>query len=222
MKPQAWSHTALNNFLTCPRQFYHLRVAKDVQDSKNEAALWGDRVHKAFEARLRDGTALPPELGIYEGYCAAIAKQAEGKTLLVEQQYAIDRNLQPCDWFSKEVWCRGIVDVLVVNGARAKVLDHKTGKRKPDFRQLKLFALLTFIHHPQVDTVDTAFSWIKERALDSEVFTRDQIPALWQEFLPDLQAYRTAFKTETWTPRESGLCRGWCPVKQCMFYKDKR
>ena len=34
--------------------------------------------------------------------------------------------------------------------------------------------------------------------------------------------YAQAFKTDTWQPRPSGLCNGWCPVKTCEFWQPKR
>jgi hypothetical protein len=40
--------------------------------------------------------------------------------------------------------------------------------------------------------------------------------------VPDLKQYATAFKTDVWQPRQSGLCNGWCPVTECEFWKPKR
>ena len=48
------------------------------------------------------------------------------------------------------------------------------------------------------------------------------IKGIWKKFIPDLRQYAEAFKTDTWQPRQSGLCNGWCPVKECEFWKQKR
>lgn len=223
MKPLAWSHSALNDFNTCPKAYFHKRIAKDVVDTAGEAAMWGDRVHKAFEAYLKGykaGAILDPELEIYQGYLDNIA--ARPGEMYVEMQLAINKKLEPCDWFAKDVWMRGIIDVLHVNGTVGTVLDHKTGKPKSDPRQLKLFALLVFIHFPEVVQCDSEFQWLKFGTTDSASYLRSQEGGLWQELLPDLLRYRTAFKLEVFNPRPSGLCNGWCPVKQCQHWKPKR
>lgn len=188
--------------------------------------MWGDRVHKAFEAYLKGSPAsamLDPELEIYRGYLEEIA--ARKGTMLVEQQLAIDKKLQPCDWFAKDVWMRGIIDVLHIDGNIAYILDHKTGKQKDDPRQLKLFALLAFIHHPNVNVCKTEFRWLKTGAITAAVYFRHQEAELWEEMLPDLLRYRMAFKHEMFVPRQSGLCKQWCAVVQCEYngkYPKKR
>lgn len=234
MNPLPWSHSALSDFLNCPKAYYHKRIAKDVHDPPNDAGLAGDFVHKSFEAYLKDGTPLPdsyPEsirdwpAGIrtpaaYKDYLDAI-KEMPG-TLLPECRYAIDINGTPCDFFAPHVWCRAILDVLVIDGQRATVLDHKTGKRKEDTRQLKLSALMVFAHHPEVQVVRTGYFWMKEEAADTETYVRAGAEKLWEEFMPDLNRYRDAARTMTFSPRPSGLCNGWCPVTGCEFWKPKR
>ena len=99
---------------------------------------------------------------------------------------------------------------------------HNTGKRKVGSKQLKLFALMVFLHHPEVMSVKTGFVWLKEGVSDYETYTRDQEADLWQEFVGDLARYNAAFKQDMWIPRKSGLCRGWCPVTSCEFWEPKK
>lgn len=225
MKALPWSHSSLENFKNCPKQYYHLKVLKDVQDSPGEAAMWGDMFHKAAEVYLKGGE-LPEVLGNYTDYLDNI-KGLPGE-LYVEQKLSLNVDMQPCGWMDTKVWCRGIVDVLTIDGERAVVLDHKTGKnRKPSSRQLMLFALLVFAHYPQVNVCKTSFAWLKFKDdpkgyVDTEIFRREEIPEMWQRFLPDLKAFVTAFKTETFNPKSSGLCRGWCQVTSCQHWQPKR
>lgn len=234
MKPKAWSFSSLSDFHTCPKAYYHKRIAKDVEDPPNDAGLAGDFVHKAFEAYLRDGTSLPstyPEnvrdwpQGIkppsyYRPYLDRIAA-IPGK-LLAEQEYAINRKFEPVAMDAEDVWCRCIIDILILQGKRAKVIDHKTGKRKMDKRQLKLCALLVFIYHPEVDEVVTGYAWLKDRKLDKETYRREDEAELWADFMRDLVPYKLAFKLEKFVARPSGLCNGWCPVNSCDHWKPKR
>ena len=219
----SWSHSSMSTFRNCPKQYWHLKVERDIQESQNEAATWGNAVHEKIELRLKLGPldgALPDEFVMYEAYCQAIERCAG--TMYVEEQLALTENLTPCNWYDSKAWVRAIIDVMHLDGTTARLMDHKTGKRKTDSRQLKLSALMVFHTYPNVMTIKTGFFWLKENARDIETYTRDQIPALWESFRGDLNAFKTAFATNTWQPRESGLCKGWCPVKSCMFWEPKR
>jgi hypothetical protein len=225
LKPLPWSHSALNDFLTCPKQYYHKRIAKDVPQEQNEAGAYGDYVHRHFDAWLKayangGDYELPSDLQQYEDYLGRIA--AGAGVMYSECKYAITRELQPCDFFAPDVWSRAILDVLHLNGQEARVIDHKTGKMKPDSTQLKLSALFVFAHHPEVQVVKTGYFWLKEKKLTKETYVRVNEAQLWQEFVPSLRAYKTAFQLATFRPRPSGLCNGWCPVTACEFWKPKR
>lgn len=218
--PPAWSHSRLEAFNNCPRQFYEVQIAKTVQDVRGEAVIWGEEVHTHFENYLAKGTPLPGMLLPHEPFLKFLA-DAPG-TPYVEEKIALDKQLQPCAFFDKNVWFRGIIDYLKVNGTAARVVDHKTGKVHTKFGQLKLFALHTFIRFPDVQTVRAEFYWTQNLSTTGQDFTRDQMPTLWNEFVPSLRQYAQAFQTNVWQPRQSGLCNGWCPVTGCEFWRPKR
>ena len=227
MKPLPWSHSALSDFNNCPKAYHHKRVLKDVVDPPNEAGMWGDYVHKEFEKYLKAWDAytsnpyvLPADLEQYRVYLDALA-MFPGK-MHVECRYAITKHLAPCDFFAKDVWCRCIIDVLHIDGERAHVLDHKTGKRKMDARQLKLCALMVFLPHPEVKVIKVGYAWLKEHTSDYEHYVRTGMDELWNEFVPDLTSYSYAARNMLFGPRPSGLCNGWCPVQTCEFWKPKR
>lgn len=227
MKPLPWSHSALSDFKNCPKAYYHKRIAKDVVDPPNEAGVWGDYVHKEFEKYLKgwrttgsEDVKLPADLEMYRDYLDRLAGLSG--EMHVECRYAITKELKPCDFFAKDVWCRAIIDVLHIDGERAHVLDHKTGKRKMDTRQLKLCALLVFIHHPDVKVIKVGYAWLKDHASDYEHYVRTGMEEMWSEFVPDLTAYSYAAKNMLFGPRPSGLCNGWCPVTMCEYWKPKR
>lgn len=220
MKPLPWSFSSISDFENCPKAFYEKRVTKSVVDPPNEAGDWGDYVHKNFEKYLRDHVPLPGNLVQFQDYLDRIA--AGSGEMHVECKYAVTRELEPCDFFDKRVWCRAILDVLHLDGTRARVIDHKTGKMKSSSRQLKLCALMVFMHHPEITEVRTGYVWLKTRALTKDTFYRSQIAELWLEFLPTLQQYKRAFAEVMFTPKQSGLCNGWCPVTTCEFWRPKR
>jgi hypothetical protein len=218
MKKQvAWSHSALNSFETCPLRYYKTRVSKEVVEPQTEVLRYGNGVHKAFELRLKDGTALPEYLQCHEPLVKSLM-QKKGERL-VEKQWAIDKSFRPVGWFDKNVWCRGVVDVGIVHRDTAVLLDWKTGKRKPDNDQLKLFAGLTFAHYRSVKTVTTGFVWLAANKIDNESFTRDQAGEVWSSFLPRVQRLEIAYEENKWQAKPSGLCANYCPVPRahCEF-----
>jgi len=103
-----------------------------------------------------------------------------------------------------------------------RIVTHNTGKMHAKFKQLKLFALHTFIARPQIREVKVEFYWTQTKSTNGQTYTRDQQNTLWSDFVGPLRQYAEAFQTNTWQPRPSGLCNGWCPVKDCEHWRPKR
>jgi hypothetical protein len=124
------SFSRLSTFENCPAQFDYVYVSKRVKDQPNEASEYGDRVHKVLEAKGQ-GKLDPAKLS-EEGRRTleqwgdlvdmVLAKPGDK---YFEHQMAVNNNLQPVDWFAKDVWIRSIADVLVVNGDTAYCIDYK-------------------------------------------------------------------------------------------------
>jgi hypothetical protein len=220
-KPLPWSHSSLSGFATCGRQYEEIKVLRNFQDLKNPASLWGDRFHTEAENYIGSciagqPLALTPEMEQYKKYLDQFVHRP-GRTL-VEQEYGLNAQLQPCEFLGPDVWMRGIIDVLTLDEREAWVDDHKTGKRKKDMQQLIIFALLTFYHHPEVDTVHTAFHWVASNEKDSETFRRHQIDELWATLVPKLKAYAKAFHSGVFPANPSGLCVKHCAVDTCEYH----
>lgn len=215
MRPLPWSHSALEDFKNCPRAYHAKRVEKSVVETKGEATIWGEKVHKHFEERLKDGVVLPSELETHEAFIAEL--EALPGAQLIEHRIALNLSGQPCEFFADNVWYRGVIDYAKINGSHARVIDWKTGKVHQKLQQLYLFALHTFIAHPEIETIRSEFYWTQARSTWGVNCDRSRIPELWGAFLPDLKQYAQAFQTDTWQPRPSGLCKRHCPVTDCEF-----
>lgn len=215
MEIPAWSYSSLTAFETCAKQYYFTRVSKEVERQETDATRWGNEVHKALELRLTIGQELPASLRQFEGVLSKLL--AHSGEMLVEHRMALNADMTPGEW--DNCWCRGIVDVGVVDAERAVLLDWKTGKRKMELEQLKLFAGFTFAHYPKVRTVSTGFVWLKEDKVDQKVFTRDDTTEIWSTFIPRVKRLEKAYENNVWLAKPSGLCRGWCPVPKrlCEF-----
>lgn len=208
----AWTYSQLDSHESCPKKFYHLKVARDVVEPPTEHTEWGTRVHTAFEDAIRDGTALPEGMTQWQKLADKLAALPGEK--LTEQKFAIDRNFQPTDWSS--AWSRGIADLVVLQGSKAAVLDYKTGKRKPS-EQLDLYANYIFHTYPQIESVTTGYVWLKVKRIDRKPLPRASVSTTWQSLLPRVSKLESAYERNSWPARPSGLCNGWCPVKTCDF-----
>lgn len=216
MTNPAWTYSQLDSFETCPRKFYHTKVKRDIVEPPTVHTEWGSRVHTAFENAVKDGTPLPEGMTQWQGLADKVS--ALPGTKLCEEKYALDRSFQPTEW--KGAWTRGIGDLVVINKKKALVADYKTGKRKPT-EQLDLYALYVFAHHPEVQTVTTNFVWLKDKRVDRQTRQREEVPIIWQSFLPRVAKLESAYERDRWPARSSGLCNGWCPVTSCEFNRKK-
>lgn len=211
------SFSSLKLYDTCPKRYYHQRIAKHVTEQAGEATVYGERLHKMLEDRLRDDVDLPPEAASYAPLVDAVLRTSTNGTLMVEQEMTLNRNLKPTGWWDKDAWMRSKLDVLVLKGRKAVVLDWKTGKRRPDFNQLELFALQVFAHHKDIDEVSSGFIWLKDQAIDRNTYSRNNIGELWSNLLNKVSRIERSLDNDDWPAKPSGLCR-FCPARHlCDF-----
>ena len=213
----AHSFSAIKLYENCPKRYYHQRVTKEVQDTGGEASKYGERIHEFLEQRLVNNTPLPVEAEKYEVICKTVENMARGGELHAERQLTLTENLTPTSWFADDAWLRSILDVLILKGDTAGVVDWKTGKRRPDFTQLEMFALQVWKHFPEGVTIKTSFVWLKDMAMDSEEFSREQSDEMWSNLLSRINRIYQSAEHENWPAKPSGLCR-FCPAKDMCDY----
>ena len=209
------SFSSIKMYENCPKRYYHQRITKEVQDTGSDATIYGERVHEALEHRLDKKVELPSESKAYEPLCKSI--EGMGGTLQVEQKLTLSENLTPTTWWEKDAWLRSILDVLIIFEDEAIVMDWKTGKRRPDFSQLEMFALQVFSHYPNIKKVKSTFVWLKDLSLDSHTYNRIDADDLWVKLLSKTERINQSLINNNWPPKPSGLCR-FCPAKNiCEF-----
>lgn len=224
------SHSALKTFETCPFQYEAKHIIKDVKFVQGPEAKWGDYVHNCLERYVRDGVPLPSNVVQYQRYADAVLglQKKFGKAVIsVEQQLAITRDYQQCDWFDKPwvVWMRIKIDVLMVfpDHGLAFVFDWKTGKHRPDHLQLELYALMAMLLFPQVHTVRVGDVWLKEARVDKpQEYTRADFETLKIRLESRNNDLDNAIDSGVYAKSPSGLCNGWCDVRRCPNWKPKR
>ena len=211
------SYSSLKLYENCPYRYYHQRIAKTVVDKGGEASQHGERVHKHLEDRLRDKVNLPQELKHVEPLVNSFENLSAGGDMFAELEMTLTKDLTPTSWWGEDAWMRSKLDVYIVKNQKAVVADWKTGKRRPDFFQLELFALQVFAHYQEVQSVTSSFVWIKDMAMDKQTFTRNDTPRLWDKVLGKVQRIEQSVTYENWPAKPSGLCM-YCPCRNFCEY----
>jgi hypothetical protein len=221
LKEWSWSYSKLKNYEECPKRHYEVDIARTYAEEENtdpnSPLNWGNRVHAELAATLQGKQELPPEMQAYQRWVDVI-KNGPGQ-LYVEQKYAITRDFKPTQYFAKDVWYRGIGDVVRIDGPVALVLDWKTGKILEDSVQLMLMAQCLFSHFPQLKRVRSEFVWLKEDCSTPEVYDRAEVARNWVGLMERVSTLEFASKTMNYPPKPGRLCKNWCIVQSCPFYK---
>lgn len=212
------SFSSIKMYENCPLRYYHQRIAKTVKDQGGEASLHGERVHKFLEERLKGVVEeLPPELANLEPVVDTVVKMVGDGSLFIEQEMTLNAGLTPTGWWDPDAWIRSKLDVLIIKGSTAVVMDWKTGKRRPDFTQLESFALQVFAHYPIVELVTGAFVWTQDMTTDKELYRRRDSHQLWEKLLDRIRRIELSAEHDKWPAKPSGLCR-YCPCKDFCDY----
>lgn len=213
-----WSYSSIKLFDQCPKKYYHLRVAKDVQDGESEAMLYGNQMHKAAELYIKKSEPLPGAFVHLKPVLDKVVEMPGEKHC--EIKMGVTADLAACGFFDKQVWLRTIADVVVIDDDRAFVIDWKTSKNAnyADIKQLDLVAGAVFTHYPQVKKVKSALAFV----VSNDFIKKDQHGELRKSYLatfePQLERLAVAQETGVWNANASPLC-GWCPVTSCPNHR---
>lgn len=215
----AWSYSSIKTFDQCPKKYYHLRVIKDVKDEDSTATVYGKDLHSAAEEFIRDGTPIPPKFSFLAPTLEALRKIEGEKHCEIKLGVAKrDGKFAPCDFFAKDVWWRGIADLLIINKEKkqAWLVDYKTSKnaRYADTKQLDLLAGAVFTHFPEVVSIKSALLFV----VSNEIVKKEHEYIMKSSYLncmePELMRLDAAMRTGVWNPNSGPLCK-FCPVVDC-------
>ena len=234
------SHSSLNLFETCARQYEARYILKTMPYEETVATAWGNAAHDALEKFVKSGgreqfpDMYHPDNGRslrdYQWAGELILDRAarRGGYVLAERSMAVDHNKDTTDYWDKQAWLRGKIDVTILypNRGEAEVFDYKSNaKKKADKAQLELYSASAMTDYGDVQTVRASFVWLNFRdngPIDPPTtYTRPQLPQLWSTFERKYADLVVAYQSGVFPPRPSGLCRGWCPLQTCEFWKPK-
>jgi hypothetical protein len=207
----AWSPSRVNTYQKCPKMFFEEAVLGTVPFVQSEQQLYGDRVHKMLDKRIKGEAELPVEEKHLEPLVQSIIN-APGQTF-AEQKMTINTSLKPTGWFSDDAYCRLVIDVMKINGTVGFMGDWKTGKPNFDQYQLKLNAALGFVFYPSLERITTAYIWLRTKTLDPAKYTRADLPRMWQELLQVPTQIQESSRNNHWPVKPGKHC-GWCGVNK--------
>ncbi len=161
-----------------------------------------------------NGRTLPDKHKVYQPIMMKVMATEGAK--LAERNVAVNASFQSTDYWAPDAWARGKLDLTILREKSAVTMDWKTGKPKADSDQLMLAAGLTFAVHPAVEKVRTGYVWLAYDKIETDVYTRADIPFIWQEFVPRVKRMEDALANDKWPKKPSGLCSKWCPVPKSL------
>lgn len=215
-KPYTWSYSSMDLFKQCPHKYYRLRIKKDIHEPPSDAIRYGQEMHKAAEDFILVGTPLAEKFKFLEPMLVTL--QNYKGTKYCEYKMGLTRALEPCEFFAPDVWWRGIVDYLCVDGELAIMVDYKTGKssKYADTKQLEIMSLAVFKHFPQVKKVRAGLMFVIAKDFVKDKYEVQNSDKYWQRWLVDTAQLERTLEADVWNPRPNFTCKKWCPVKDCI------
>jgi len=156
------------DFEGCPKRYQQTKLLKLYKSQVTDAITHGNVVHEQLEKYVKYGEVLPSHLDHVKPIIEGL--RAMGYTLYAELEMAIDRNWNPVGFWDRDGYLRGKVDLVAINetDGAAFVFDYKTGKRKPDATQLKIYGAVLY-HVLRLRKVESWYLWLKTNEHDSFV-----------------------------------------------------
>jgi len=223
----AWSYSSITLFEQCPKKYYHLRVAKDIKEPESDAMNYGKDLHLAAEEHIRDGKPLPEKYAFIQDLLDKL-KAIKGEKLCENKlavKFTKDNRLIPCDFFDKDVWYRGIADLIILDreNQEARIIDYKTGKsaKYADTKQLKLLAACVFTHYPEVMIIKAGLLFVVSKEFIKEEYTTHHRLAYFEQFKPLVNQLDACIKNGVWNPKRNFTCAKWCPVTTCAHNGER-
>ena len=210
-----WSYSGISLFKQCPQKYYRMKIVKDIVEPQHDHLTYGLEVHKVAEDYIRDGTPIPAKYGFIQEQLDKLVAINGDKHC--ELKMGLTREFEPCDFDAKDVWWRGIADLIIIDGDKAFLVDYKTGKsaKYADTGQLELLALAIFKHFPEVKKVKAGLLFVVSKEFIKAEYSNED-GKRWVRWLQDTHRLETAMLTKVWNANPNFTCRNHCPVLDCL------
>jgi len=242
LKYAPYSASKLAVFDQCKRKFKYKYIDKIKTPFKPSVALTkGNIVHSFLEhhelsladkilkikkeKQIIESPFFTKELikecvNIYTNYLATKQGQDNfnNKTLGNELKIALNKKLEPCEYYSPDALFRGFIDRIDVdlNTDIVYIKDYKTGKNKSEgpykltFNQLMYYAAWYFAKFP-VDTIIIKYDFVEHNHEPyDKILTRENLTK-YKKFL--VKSILGPEKCESWNKNITPLC-DWCDFQR--------
>ncbi len=182
----SWSFSKLGDFGKCKKYFWLKHEQKVPEPERalrpgqtEHANDRGSRIHDNCEGYVRgDHDSLAPEADKHFGLQLDLLRVLyEDGMVELEGEWGMSSTWEIAEW--RSAWLRLKLDVLVhLSETRALVIDYKTGSKwgnevKHD-QQLRLYAFVTFMRSPYLETVTAELWYLDKNETTSVTLTRTE------------------------------------------------
>lgn len=220
MKLPVASHTFLRDWDNCPHKAYRRYIKKDLPKFVGTAETkWGDKVHHAFEVRIKHGTAFPQGMEKFEVIAAPLVAMGAK----AEKMLGITEDGKQCDFFAPNVWLRGKIDATVIGAylmpendsvrGQAAIFDWKSGKRREEKDELEVHGVLLKAWQPSIQKITAHYVWLQDNEV-GRAWDVSNTEAKLAGIKSVMNTVRNCMEVENFPKRRNPLC-GWCPVEDC-------
>ena len=218
-----WSHSGLKDYETCARKYHEVKILKRYPREETDATLYGTNLHEQAELFVKNGRPLDKAFAFMQPTMDGLMAMPGRK--VTEMEMALTADLQPCGFKDPNVWVRGIADLAVIDDENmtARVFDYKSGSDKyPDTDQLTLMSLMLFKIYPHLRHITSGLLFVLKGTVTKHRVNSEQQDALWWRYRERVGRIDASIANNVWNPKQSGLCKNYCPVTTCAFNGRRR
>jgi hypothetical protein len=213
-----YTYTMLTAYKNCGFQMFRRYVKKDLPYVETPEMRWGKEVHSAFEYRVSAGKPLPATMVQWEQF----AKPFDGRKAITEQKLGITKEGRATGFWDSDCWFRGVVDLTLKADSTVYIADYKTGGSKfEDPFELEIGALLLKAKFPEIVAAKGNYIWLKENRV-SKPYDLSDFRNTWATINGMVTRIENDRISGQFEKTRSGLCQGWCDVKDCENWRPKK
>lgn len=209
------SFSALKLYEQCPYAA-HLKYTRRLptpEPLESSPLIRGQRIHEYAENYVKGVAPLHKSLEQLTQRFELLHKLYNEGKVLVEEEWALTKELEPCEWNAANVWLRCKADAVIKHDPlSATVIDYKTGKRYGNEikhnQQAQLYAGMAFFLYPSLTDVNTQIWYVDEKGLVIEKhIPRIKGQELFNKFIDKFQTMTTVTR---FPPRPNVMNCKWC------------
>lgn len=206
------SYSSISTWRKCPRLFKARYIDKTLPFQDSPAAAKGREIHETLQLCLENRTPPPGRLRVNPDLWDTIIKGNPEP----EMKIAITKEGTECEFFDKNVWLRGVIDVFLPSkGTKAICIDWKTGRPGyTDVLQAEIYAAML---HAARGIGETAFFYLYVPCGKVDHAKVDGREALFH-----VKHVISAVENDySYIPKPGWLCR-YCGLETCEYYGGEK